>query len=310
MLIEFHRSMLADGVRNAALHAALQRVIVPGVTTVADIGTGTGLIALMASRLGAKTVHCYEHGDVIELAQQLAQRNRVRNLIFYHEHSTAILDPEPVDVVISETLGNFAYEEGIIETMADARRFLKPRGTLVPQRIEQCVAPVTSPRFQAELSVWDTVGYGLDFGPAKRMSLNNLYVRTLEPGDLLGGPGSVATWDRVTLGRRAARRRVGEAAWTLGDPATIHGFALWWRCELIPGIVLSTGPADPRTHWEQIYLPTLEPVHAARGDSVTLRIVSDGTDEGVSVSWRIRHRLAGSRRTSSQALDMRRGFLG
>ncbi len=80
MLIEFHRSMLADGVRNAALHAALQRVIVPGVTTVADIGTGTGLIALMASRLGAKTVHCYEHGDVIELAQQLAQRNRVRNL--------------------------------------------------------------------------------------------------------------------------------------------------------------------------------------------------------------------------------------
>ncbi|MCU0970794.1 MAG: 50S ribosomal protein L11 methyltransferase [Gammaproteobacteria bacterium] len=310
MLIEFHRSMLADGVRNAALHAALQRVIVPGVTTVADIGTGTGLLAFMASRLGARTVHCYEHGDVIGLARRLARRNRIRNLVFYPEHSTAILDPEPVDVVVSETLGNFAYEEGIVETLADARRFLKPGGTLIPRSIEQRVAPVTSPRFQAELSAWDGVGFGLDFGPAKRMSLNNLYVRTIEPGDLLGGPDAAATWDRVTLGRRAARRRAGEVGWTLDAPATIQGFALWWRCELVPGIALATGPSDPRTHWEQIYLPTLEPVAAAPGDRVALRIVSDGTEEGVNVSWRIRHRPAGSPRAATQALDMRRGFLG
>ena len=51
MLIEFHRTMLADAVRNAAFHEALRRVIVPGRTTVADIGCGTGLLAFMASRL-------------------------------------------------------------------------------------------------------------------------------------------------------------------------------------------------------------------------------------------------------------------
>ncbi len=310
MLIEFHRSMLADGVRSAAFHAALQRVIVPGVTTVADIGAGTGLLAFMASRLGARAVHCYEHGDVIGLAQRLARRNRIRNLVFYHEHSSAILDPEPVDVVVSETLGNFAYEEGIVETLADARRFLKPGGTLIPQRIEQRVAPVASPRFQAELAAWDRVGYGLDFDAAKRMSLNNLYVRTIEAGDLLGGPGAAATWDRVTLGRRAARRRAGEVAWTLSAPAAIHGFALWWRCELVPGIALATGPADPRTHWEQIYLPTLEPIAGTPGDRVELRIVSDSTDEGINVGWRIRHHRAGAGRALTQTLDMRRGFLG
>ncbi len=42
MLIEFHRKMLADGVRSAAFEAALRRVIRPGETTVADIGAGTG----------------------------------------------------------------------------------------------------------------------------------------------------------------------------------------------------------------------------------------------------------------------------
>jgi protein arginine N-methyltransferase 1 len=310
MLIEFHRSMLVDGVRNAALYAALQRVIVPGVTTVADIGTGTGLLAFMASRLGARTVHCYEHGDVIALAQRLARRNRIRNLVFYQEHSSAILDPEPVDVVVSETLGNFAYEEGIVETLADARRFLKPGGTILPRSIEQRVAPVTSSRFHAELAAWDTVGYGLDFAAAKRMSLNNLYVRTIEPGDLLGGPETAATWDRLTLGQRAARRRRGRADWALDAHATIHGFALWWRCELVPGVTLATGPSDPRTHWEQIFLPVLEPIAGAPGDRIALGIVCHRTEEGVNVAWRVRHHRAGAARGLTQTLDMRRGFLG
>jgi hypothetical protein len=42
MRIEYHRVLLADRVRNAALHAALRHAIVKGRTTVADIGAGTG----------------------------------------------------------------------------------------------------------------------------------------------------------------------------------------------------------------------------------------------------------------------------
>ena len=41
MRIEYHRTLIADRVRNAAFEAALRAVIKKGVTTVADIGTGT-----------------------------------------------------------------------------------------------------------------------------------------------------------------------------------------------------------------------------------------------------------------------------
>ena len=46
MRIEYHRTLLADRVRNAAFHAALKRVIVKGETTVADIGAGTGYFSM------------------------------------------------------------------------------------------------------------------------------------------------------------------------------------------------------------------------------------------------------------------------
>ena len=53
MRIEYHRTLLADRVRNAAFHAALEKVVVPGETTVADIGAGTGFLGFLAARLGA-----------------------------------------------------------------------------------------------------------------------------------------------------------------------------------------------------------------------------------------------------------------
>ena len=310
MLIEFHRTMLADAVRNAAFHEALRRVIVPGRTTVADIGCGTGLLAFMASRLGARQVHCYEHGEVIHLAERLARANGIRNLVFYPEHSTAILDPEPVDVVVSETLGNFGYEENILETLRDARRFLRPGGTLIPQGIEQYVAPVVSGRIQAELEAWDRVGYGLSFAAAKAITLNNLYVRTIRPDELLDVPGACQRWDRVRLGGRASSVRTGEAHWALDRPVTVYGFALWWRCELLPGVSLATDPAGPATHWEQLYLPTREPVRLAAGDRLDLRLRSDSSREGATIRWQIAHRPAGSERALIQRLDMRRGDLG
>src|SRR6185503_7889877 len=81
MLIEFHRTILADRLRNEAFHEALRRVIVPGQTTVADVGSGTGLLGFMAARLGAKRVYLYEHGDVLALSKTLARRNHIRRCV-------------------------------------------------------------------------------------------------------------------------------------------------------------------------------------------------------------------------------------
>src|ERR1700704_5165323 len=203
MRIEYHRTLLADRVRNAAFPAALAHVIVKGETTVADIGAGTGFLGFLAAKLGAKRVDLYESAEIVDVARKLLRHNKLANCRIAQVHSTEVAAPERVDVVVSETLGNYPFEENIIATLNDAHaRFLKPGGVIIPKSIEQFVCPVTAERLYRELSVWDEVGHGLDFAPAKAMSLNNIYVRWLAKDDLLDGGAAASAWDKVTFDRR------------------------------------------------------------------------------------------------------------
>ena len=311
MRIEYHRTLLADRVRNAAFHAALKAVIKPGETIVADIGTGTGFLGFLAAKLGAKRVDMYDEGDIAEVARKLLRHNGLKTCRIAQVHSTAIAEPEKVDLVVSETLGNYPLEENIVGTLNDAReRFLKPGGTLIPAGLEQFVAPVTSARLYEDLVVWDDVGYGLDFAPARTMSLNNIYVRTLAPDDLLDGARSARKWDELSFLKRSKPSRSGEASWVVEKDTTIYGLALWWRAELVKGLWLGTGPLDPKTHWEQLYLPVLQPLTLRKGERLTARLKSTTSfEKGTNVSWQFAVSGAKGKEIARQSLDLEKGYL-
>jgi protein arginine N-methyltransferase 1 len=308
VFIEFHRTLIGDRRRNKAFYEALKRVIQPGVTTVADLGAGTGLLGFYAAKLGARDVYFYEYSPALKLGQKLAKANGLRRCHFIRGNSRAIENPVPVDVVVSETLGNYAYEENIVENLADARRFLKPGGIVIPRHIAQYVAPVVTRRYFDELCVWDGVGEGLDFALAKEMSLNNMYVRSFTARDLLDNAASARQWDAVDLRRKNSSVRRGEARWTLAGDTAVYGFALWWECRLLDDIALSTSPLAPKTHWEQLYCPVREPLAAQAGDELSIALASDSRFEvGASVKWDISLRSKKSGKTVTQALDIRRG---
>jgi SAM-dependent methyltransferase len=303
--IELHRKLLGDTVRNQAFHAALKAVIRPGVTTVADLGAGTGFLSFLARQLGARHCTLVEYSEALELAEQLARANRIDGLSFIHGHSAELRKPPQVDVVVSETLGNYALEEGLLETLVDARRYLKPGGVLIPGRLRQFVAPVSAPRLQQELDIWPGVGFGLDFSAARTVSLNNLYVKAVQRQDL---GGAAQCWDDLDLAAGPPSRRSHTCTWDRLE-ATIHGLALWLEAELVPGILLSTAPDAPPTHWEQIYLPLLKPCVLESGDQLELTLSSDTRpDVGLRVGWRTRQ-LRGGKVLSDQIQDSLRGRL-
>jgi Arginine methyltransferase oligomerization subdomain/Ribosomal protein L11 methyltransferase (PrmA) len=311
MRIEYHRTLIADRVRIAAFHEALASAVKPGASVVSDIGAGTGIMGLLAAKLGAREVYLYEAAEVAGVAETILKANRARICQVIPCHSTELDDPPLADVVVSETLGNYALEENIITTLADAReRHLKTGGTIIPGRITQYVVPVVSDRVHKELTVWDDVGFDLDLNVARTMSLNNVYVRSFAAEELLDGGAVAKTWDEVDLGTDARTNRKGEVKWRLDADTEIFGFAYWWEAELVPGVVLSTAPEAPKTHWEQLYFPLLNPIEARKGESVTISLRSQSSEEaGTHLAWTAVHFDESGRSAGRQALDLDEGWL-
>lgn len=294
MRIEYHRTLIADRVRNQAIFAALRSAIRKGETVVADIGTGTGLIGLMAARLGAKEVYLYEMAEVAGVAAEVLKRNRARNCHLMACSSMEMIDPPRADLVVSETLGNYAFEENMIATLEDARRrHLKAGGIVIPSKVRQLVAPVTSERFDTELRAWDRVGgelgVDIDLSFPREMSFNNIYVRTIGPRDLLDQGRSAVCWDTADFasGRVNSPNRKGEAAWKLDRAAVVYGLAVWWEASLAGGVALSTAPAAKATHWEQLYFPLAPALELDAGETLQVGLKSQTSEaQGTHLAWK------------------------
>jgi SAM-dependent methyltransferase len=309
-VIEYQRSILADTVRNEALARAIKAVVKPG-DTVVDLGSGTGFLAMLARRYGAERCYLIENDpDLARLSTEVLKRNRMTGCTVVHAHSSEVTGLPKADVVVSETLGNFAYEESIIEGMKDARRFLKPRGRVIPRGVDQWVVPVVTDRLWREVSSWDRVGMDLDFTPARLRSLNNMYVKDVRVSDLMADGIVAQTWDRVDLSKpdnQSVRR--GTVEWPIPKSATVYGFALWWVCTLADGIELSTSPKAPATHWKQIYLPVEEPLTLEAGEQLQVGITSDTRPRvKINVAWEVSRVNAKGAMVATQRLDMRKGY--
>jgi len=308
-MIEYQRLILADKVRNAALERALKHVITPGCTVV-DVGSGTGFLSFLALKLGAGKCICIEREPEFHtLAKEIAKANSIRNCTFLLSHSSDVERGISADVVLSETLGNFAYEENIIETLRDARRFLRRGGTMLPQSVAQFVAPVVTGHLWKEVASWDRTGFGIDWSPACLRSLNNMYVKTVRLQDLLVHGEVGERWDAVDFtAPKNSSLRTGGAQWRIDRPVTVYGLCLWWSCALCPGVSLSTSPFDAPTHWQQIFLPALRPLSLSKGEELRCAIISDSHPEvKINVQWVLEHMNPEGKLREKQAMDMRRG---
>src|SRR5882672_2715616 len=93
-------ALIADTVRMGAFVAALKRTVRPG-SVVVDIGTGTGICALIACALGARRVYAIEPNDAIEVAREIAAANGYTDRIEFHQAvSTDVTLPERGDVIV------------------------------------------------------------------------------------------------------------------------------------------------------------------------------------------------------------------
>ena len=187
-LFDNYYDMMADRVRMGAYQKAISKTVKEG-DVVLDLGCGLGILSFLALRAGAKKVYAVEKTDSINLAKEVAKRNKIDDrIIFIEGVSMDITLPEKVDVIVSETLGSFAVEENTLDFTIDARkRFLKENGRMIPEALKLYLVPVESKNAYKKMAFWKDIA-GFDFSYAKEELTKRLLIEDIKKEDFLSKP--------------------------------------------------------------------------------------------------------------------------
>jgi protein arginine N-methyltransferase 1 len=269
--IRGHGSMIADRVRMDAYAAALEAAVRPGCV-VLDVGTGLGMFALLACRLGARHVYAIDPGDAVHLARAAARTAGYEHRItFIQGLSTETELPERAEVMVSDLRGVIPLFEQHLPSLMDAReRLLVPDAILVPRADAIRAAPVEAPEEYARITApWDEHARGFDLAAARRCAVNTWMRARLAAAQLVAPAQTLARLDYRTI---AGPDVEGTLEWTAARAGTAHGIALWFDAELGDGIGFSTGPGAPETIYGHAFLPWPRPVPLAAGDRVRVEM--------------------------------------
>ncbi len=287
-LIDEHRLYLGDQHRVRAYARAIEVVVRPG-DRVIDLGSGTGVLGLLACRAGARVVYAIEATGIIGLASDVRDANGFHDrMVFVRGHSTSVSLPERADVIVTDQIGRFGFEGDILLYVDDARRrLLVPNARFVPAAITLHVAPVECGHMYARIEFWDSRPAGLDFHSVRHLAANTVYPARLRPENLLGAP---ADGLRLDLATARSERFAFDATLPIGRPGVLHGLGGWFSAELaagFPGASMSNSPLDAsRIGRRQVFLPIDRRVSVTPGDVVNVRV--QVLPEQLIVTWDVR----------------------
>lgn len=137
---QWHFGIVRDAARNAAYDAALRRAVKAG-SRVLEIGTGTGLLAMMAARAGAAEVFtCEMNPAIAEKAAEIVALNGYADRVHVVAKHSDQLDVEAdmggrADILVSEIVSNNLLGQHVLSAHERAvRDLLKPGAQVIPAR--------------------------------------------------------------------------------------------------------------------------------------------------------------------------------
>lgn len=275
---EWHFSIVRDQRRNDAYDAALRRLIKPGMR-VLEIGTGTGILAMMAARAGAaEVITCEMNPAVAAAASEIIDRNGFGDRVkVIHSHSDTLdldrhLGGRRADLLVSEIISNNMVDQQVMPAHARAARdLLVPNAPVIPARGRVRVALVEDMRHGTQpLGVIDE----FDLSPFNRLAPSvrsarggrGLELRS-EAADLFDFDFSGVPLQPVVSSRDCV---------SSGGP--VNGVVQWIQLDVDgQGSMYENEPGEsPPSCWSPLVYPFERTVETTAGDVLTVHGAHDG----------------------------------
>ncbi|MBD2188722.1 tetratricopeptide repeat protein [Pseudanabaena sp. FACHB-723] len=276
----WHFPMMNDTYRNNCYEEALQKAVKPE-SVVLDIGSGSGLLALMAARAGAKQVYTCEKVKVVaNMARQIVEANGYSQQITTFNKLSNDLQvgadlSEPADILVSEIFDVGLLAEYAVPSVRHAREhLLKPNAQIIPKSATVYAVLVDSSQVFHQDRVNIVSGFDLSLFNAfsKKADYLQLYLRNFEYITLCK-PFEVFEFDFCGTNIEPESRNISVQ---ITESGTCHAIVFWFRLWLDDEIYLDTSPFSQDTCWMQA-VHVVDPPQCLESGQETVVLASHDT---------------------------------
>lgn len=275
----WHFPMMNDVARNEAYQKAIEAVVHEGMH-VLEIGTGSGLLSMMAVRAGARHVTtCEVVPEIAEQARKVISDNGMSDRITVISKDSKDLVvgrdlSEPADVLLSEILGTHFLGEGVLTSIDHARRNLvKPGAAMIPSGGAILAALADKSGAEDQIRVGSSVN-GFDLSAFNALAPMMVKVdRHLKPSPI-SDPVRVYDFDFSDRFSIESQKSIPFAASRNG---TAVGVLQWMEIRLTDDVVFDNAPPEGLTsHWPVHLYKFPRPVEVTEGEAVTVKAGTNG----------------------------------
>lgn len=276
---KWHFDMLADIDRNDAFERAINKVV-NEESKVLDIGTGSGLLAMMAARKGAKSiVACEVNPDIAKVAERVVAANGYEDTIKVFAKRSDFLQEgrdykEKFDVIVSEILDAGGLGEGVLPSLRYANEhFAKPGAIVIPAGISMKAQLIEIPRLHKVNPIKNISGFDLsifdEFNVSDSYEVVNL---NHEEHRNLSQVFPIKAYDFYNVPDPVSFEDPEEESYTVtcSDDGLLQGVAFWFDLHMNKEDTLSSGPDGGLVHWQQAVYFFDMPRAVKKGESITI----------------------------------------
>ena len=223
---------------------------------VIELGTGSGILAILAARQGARVTAIDANAESLKYARAAAERNGViKNIEFVHSNFSDYEPEEKADVVLCEMLSSvMLIEQQIPASRYAVKHLLKPNGRIIPKEVKLFVIPVQNEILWNRFNIEDLKFPRIPQTAEREQSIDLADLQELEKIDLTKDSDQSLSIDK-------------HLKFEIVQSGTAHGIIGMFESKLHDDITLTMDDG-----WRELFMPFPESFDVKAGTKLDVRV--------------------------------------